>query len=198
MVEVVWSTDPTADPGELLRQLAADVLAISTADVRLGRQCPRCGSCEHGRPVMVEPRGTGLHLSLARTDGLVAVAASMTGWVGVDVERDSATDFDGFAGVALHPAEQDGTMHDRALIWTRKEAVLKALGRGIGDDLTRLDVGSPDEPAHGLSVDGGVWLDDLEVPSGYAAAVAVASERPAPVTVRRVGAAAPDDAARRR
>ena len=198
MVEVVWSTDPTADAAGLLRQLAADVLALPTADVRLGRLCPRCGSSEHGRPVMFEPRGTGLQLSLARTDGLVAVAVSATGWVGVDVERDSATDFDGFAGVALHPAERDGTTRDRAFVWTRKEAVLKALGRGIRDDLTRLDVGSPDEPAHGLSVDGGVWLDDLEVPSGYAAAVAVVSDRPASVTVRRVGAAAPDDASRRR
>ena len=193
MAEVVWSTDSTTDAGELLRQLAADLLGLPTADVRLGRHCPRCGGSGHGRPVVIQPRRAGLHLSLARTEGLLAVAATATGWVGVDVERDSATDFAGFAGVALHPAERDGTTHDRAVAWTRKEAVLKALGRGVGDDLTRLDVGGPSVCVGGSRV----CLDDLTTATGYAAAVAVVSDRPVPVRVRRAAAAAPDDAATR-
>jgi 4'-phosphopantetheinyl transferase len=58
--------------------------------------------------------------------------------------------------------------------WTRKEAYIKAIGSGLSHPLDTFDVTlAPGEPAALLNVEG--WsLFDLDVESGYAAALAVA------------------------
>ena len=65
--------------------------------------CPVCGSIEHGRPQVTG----GLELSIAHAAGGTAVAASLDGPVGVDVEVDA------------DPA------------WVRREATAKAAGVGL-------------------------------------------------------------------
>lgn len=87
----------------LLRAVARDRLGT---DVVITRGCPACGR-PHGRPEVA-----ALHVSASHTDGLVLVALSDVGPVGVDVERLDAHHFD---GIAIDAAE-----------WTRREAAFKA------------------------------------------------------------------------
>lgn len=65
---------------ELLRQVAGEVLGTAPLDVPVDRTCTRCGR-DHGRP-----RVPGLHASVSHAKGVVAVAVSSTGPIGVDIE----------------------------------------------------------------------------------------------------------------
>jgi 4'-phosphopantetheinyl transferase len=104
----------------------------------------------HGRPLIVQPLeapGLRLHFSLSHTHGLIAVAVAR-GWeVGVDVERArDDTDLDLVCEALLAgpeklwfpriaPASRASAF---ASLWTLKEALLKACGAGIGEDLGKL------------------------------------------------------------
>ena len=118
---------PTANPGPgsttvtartdqaMLRRLGEEILTAETGATRIVRVCPRCGSDGHGRPTAI---GSSAMVSIAYAAGLVAVAWSWTGPVGIDVEADGP------------PVEEFG---DR-LSWTRTEALLKATGEGLRRD----------------------------------------------------------------
>jgi 4'-phosphopantetheinyl transferase len=131
---------------------------------------------------------TALHVSVARSDGIVVAAVSKAGPIGVDVERTDDTSFPGFGSVALHSGERDGSPADRATLWTRKEAVLKAVGLGVGWGPERVLVG-PAEAAlgrvEGLPVVRPVWWCALDISPRYAGAVAVVGDDPPVVRVRR-------------
>jgi 4'-phosphopantetheinyl transferase len=105
------------DTGErtALRRRAEELLVAETRAVRVVRLCPWCGSSRHGRPVAV---GSAAAVSIAYAAGLVAVAWSWEGAVGVDIEA---------AGPRV------GEFGDRAS-WTRVEALLKATGEGLRRD----------------------------------------------------------------
>ena len=108
--------------------------------------------------------------------------------LGIDIERADAAGFDGFAAVALHPAEpvpHDATEATR--LWVRKEAVLKALGSGLRLDPRELRLaGCLDSTGANRSSEKPrvlAWPDprppsivelcDLDAPAGYLAALAV-------------------------
>jgi 4'-phosphopantetheinyl transferase len=93
-----------------------------------------------GRPVV-----DGLEVSLSHARGLVAVAASRVGPIGVDVESRREFEIDGMARRWFDPAEvtwlyrQPDPLDAFLRLWTAKEAVGKALGRGLrGSGLRRL------------------------------------------------------------
>jgi phosphopantetheinyl transferase len=122
--------------------LVAGALGLDPADLVIDRHCPRCGAADHGRPTV---RGGGIEFSVSSSGRLAAVAVADRP-VGVDVElaRTGVAPLD----AALSPREQDalvgldGHRRDGALLrlWTAKEAVLKAAGRDLGDDPSRIDV----------------------------------------------------------
>jgi 4'-phosphopantetheinyl transferase len=113
------------------RLLLSATLDRPIADVPLMRDakgCPRL-------------RDDSAHTSLSHADGLVAIAVSMSGPVGVDIEpsRRAATMAD-IAGRICHPREAADLAllpaaadRDLALLalWVRKEALLKAAGVGL-------------------------------------------------------------------
>ncbi|MFG2048954.1 4'-phosphopantetheinyl transferase family protein [Micromonospora sp. NPDC048935] len=93
-----------------------------------------------GRPV-VRVDAAELAVSVSRTPGLVVVAARRAGAVGVDVERIRDLPALALARRWFPPAElawlgdrpEAGRTVDFLRLWTAKEAVGKALGRGLRD-----------------------------------------------------------------
>jgi hypothetical protein len=71
---------------EELRALADAVLRDELDAVVVARLCPRCASGEHGRPVVRVATGRAPSVSVSYAPGLVAVAWSREGPVGIDVE----------------------------------------------------------------------------------------------------------------
>lgn len=150
----------------------------------------RIGTGSHGKPTL--PDHPGLDVNVAHSGGLVAVAVTRMGAVGVDVERmeedratpDIAARFfapEETAALAGLPPGARGVAFFET--WTRKEAFLKATGLGITRGLASFAV-TVGEPAGLRRVDRGPpserwWMADLEVPEGYRGAVALEREAPA-------------------
>ncbi len=168
-----------------VRRLLADFLGSEPADVPLGRRpCPGCGSVDHGPPAVLSPGGGPL-LSISHSAGLGMLALSDAP-VGVDVEAFRDVPVAELAVAALTPAERNIVLdapepHRTGLFlrcWTRKEAVLKAVGIGVTASLTALEtkadrpgpVKVTTGPAH--SVAATWWVTDLSVPHGWTASLA--------------------------
>ena len=107
-MQVFWGR---VDDLLLLRRAVAQVLGIAVDEVHEHRLCPRCGSGEHGRPLVRVAGRPAPHVSLSRHGEHAVVAVCLDAPVGVDVD------------VAPEPA------------WVRREATGKALGVGIVDDV---------------------------------------------------------------
>ncbi|MFF4214810.1 4'-phosphopantetheinyl transferase family protein [Streptomyces nondiastaticus] len=131
----------------------------------------------------------GLYVSYSHSGGVVVLAVCAGGPVGVDVERVvPRPHLRELAEECLAPSESAswrGTAPGReadefARLWTRKEAVLKAWGRGFPGSLAEVVTGPgarPGEPVV-LALPAalgpvGLWtVRDLGAPAGYRAAVA--------------------------
>ena len=142
---------------------------------------------EHGKPSLV---GHDLHFNLSHSYdyALVAVAGEE---VGVDIERiGPVDDLPRLAQKSFSAAEIEtlealpAAQRNEGFFtcWTRKEAVIKALGEGLSHPLDAFDVAfAPGEDARvlafrGCDDDPAAWtLADLEVPDGYRGAVAIRS-----------------------
>jgi 4'-phosphopantetheinyl transferase len=161
-----------------LRALLGHYLGLAPRDVPVQY-------ADGGKPHL--PADYPLHFNVSHTDGL-AVYAVGRARVGVDVERcRTIPDADSlvsrfFSGGecarfnALPPADRPGAF---LRAWTRKEAVLKALGRGVQSlDCCEVTFG-PDEPPAVVRLDGDPaggrkWeLFTWEPAPGYLAAGAV-------------------------
>ena len=126
----------------LLRRLAADLLGGVAAEVEVHRRCRWCGG-PHGRPELVG----GWNASVTHTTGLVGVAVTAAGAVGLDAETVRPTDRRLLPDLlaARDPVPRD----DRELLrlWTAKESVLKATGDGLTRPMTTFTAA---DPAQGL------------------------------------------------
>ncbi|MGY0017678.1 4'-phosphopantetheinyl transferase family protein [Streptomyces sp. cg35] len=183
-----------------VRRVLARYLGVAPAGIRFGTTpCPWCADPRHGRPVVRAP-DTELEFNLSHAGPHWALAVTCAGQVGVDVEDGRSGSPAGAASLVLSPSEldhldslpDDGAREAAFLrCWTRKEAVVKAIGVGITGDLKSLEV-HPEDPgplvvscADGA---GGDWLVQ-DVPSRADLFVALA--RPAastgPVVLRAQG-----------
>jgi 4'-phosphopantetheinyl transferase len=137
MDDVIVEVHPRGDDDRAL--LAAVAARLVDGPVRY--QCPYCGGTDHG-----QPRVRGAFVSLARAGDLVAVAATRTGPVGIDIETVDAVAASGFDDVAFTETERrrialcDEPDLLRATLWTAKEALLKASGTGLRTDPREVDV----------------------------------------------------------
>ena len=153
----------------LLPSAVAELLGIDPSAVTVLRRCENCGGDDHGRPVVAGPAHPPVWASLSRAGGLVAVAATSLGPVGIDIESLERVAVAGFDDVAFSVGERESVrssadpMLRRALLWTAKEAVLKARGTGLRVDPREVDVENPAD---------GIRLESIDVPAGYVATVA--------------------------
>ncbi len=116
----------------LLRGLAAELTGRGLASITVTAACPDCGR-EHG-----QPRVEGLFVSLSHAGNLAVAVASTSTPIGVDVERrDTGVERSGVTRLTAirRVAGGDDLEH-----WTRVEAVLKADGRGLRVDPTRVSI----------------------------------------------------------
>ncbi|GAB3929600.1 4'-phosphopantetheinyl transferase superfamily protein [Kribbella albertanoniae] len=170
----------------MVRRLLGARMSLPPANVVLDRACRDCGK-PHGK-VQAE----GVELSVSHSGDWVGLAIG-TAPVGLDVEQiGSLVDVDGVAGMSLAPEElqelkrYDGIEKARAFTryWTRKEALLKATGDGIGAGLSTVVVSPPDQPAAVVRWNSGpAQLSDLEIDTNHLAALAVLSAEPPVVRV---------------
>ena len=123
----------------LVRFALARLLGASPRELVFDTWCERHSSA-HGKPRLVEPPAE-VEFSLSRAGSRLVLALSGAP-VGVDVER---LDRDAEAGVARIAFAEDERAEFEAVpsagrasaflvCWTRKEAVLKALGHGLAVD----------------------------------------------------------------
>jgi 4'-phosphopantetheinyl transferase len=142
----------------------------------------------HGKPYLP---GCGLHFNLSHSHGRALFAFSPKSPLGVDLELvRMLPDLAQLGASIFSPAEAHAfdaiAAENRPAAffkcWTRKEAVLKAIGAGLSYPLDRLTV-SFDEPARVIAFDGDAgeltaWhLHHLEPEQGYFAAVATREPR---------------------
>ncbi|MFD7017083.1 4'-phosphopantetheinyl transferase family protein [Streptomyces sp. NPDC059928] len=171
------------------RRILSDLLDVPPAEICLGRRpCPGCGDPLHGPPAVLHP-ASPLWISISHTDGCGMLGVARVP-VGVDVEVVREFPLDELAPAALTESERrvvfdaaDGDPRTRAFLrcWTRKEAVLKAVGVGITTDLrtveTRPELSGPAVVAAGVPGTPASWtVTDLAVPGAWAAAVSVPAD----------------------
>ncbi len=104
------------------------------------------GHGAHGKPHALHPGSP--HFSISHTGGLILLAFASAQELGVDIERTTRerpvitlaerffTAAEAAALVRLPTAER---LHAFSALWTCKEAVLKAVGRGLAFGLDRLE-----------------------------------------------------------
>ena len=146
----------------------------------------------HGKPALAA--GNDLQFSVSHTTGWAMFAVSVDFAVGVDLEAlDRLTrnteDLSNFADRVLSTNELmvwraiPANEQPRALLraWTRKEALAKATGRGLSDELLATEV-ALDAAAPQPTLAFEHWcIYDLPAPEGFAAALAVdQNRRPSP------------------
>jgi 4'-phosphopantetheinyl transferase len=138
-----------------MRRILADLTGGSAADLPLT-------VTEDGKPVLA---ASPLRFNLSHSGDHAVLAASFDAEVGVDVETSAAADSDGIADLVMSAAEKRSYLArpperraDAFLrLWTRKEAVLKAVGCGLLRDPRAVDVGLGGARDVRTEIDGRVW-----------------------------------------
>lgn len=172
------------------------VVTRSVLRIILGRYLEREPSTlsfcynQYGKPELASTsdRNQTIRFNLSHSHGLALIAVAQNLDVGIDLEyiRPNVS-WEAIAQSYFSPKERD-MLHQlpaalKALafftVWTRKEAYIKATGKGLSLPLDRFDVSVvPGEPAKLLSVQGDDreaerWLlMELTIGSGYAATLA--------------------------
>jgi len=127
----------------------------------------RIKTTERGKPYI---EGCGLHFNVSHCRGTGLLAFTRSGEIGVDVEQ-VRTDVGALqiAAQHFHPREIDFIASAKdateqacrfTRIWTRKEALLKATGLGISEDMKSFDVSDSSKIELRLRYSGGSIIQD--------------------------------------
>ncbi|MDH3316089.1 MAG: 4'-phosphopantetheinyl transferase superfamily protein [Gammaproteobacteria bacterium] len=167
----------------MLRDVLANYLGVTPIEIVLT-------SAAHGKPCLVNSHCTDLRFNLSHSGDATLCALTRGREIGVDIEGavpskdllNVATHF--FAPdecAALAARNDDDRVALFFLLWTRKEAYLKACGKGLSHPLNAFSVlpslGVPPDPVvRGPNAGSeGTWCCyGLAAPPGYAAATVVA------------------------
>lgn len=167
----------------LIRGVVARELGVAPIEVELDSSCFECGK-PHGKPKIV---GSTLEVSISHSGDWVALAMTDGASVGIDVEEVRDAEVDGLAGICFSPPElttfKTVADEDRRgaffTYWARKEAVLKATGKGMWVTMSKLTLAGHDEPPRVTASETSevditaVRMADLDRGPGYRACMAV-------------------------
>jgi 4'-phosphopantetheinyl transferase len=148
----------------------------------------------NGRPMLEKSE---LHINLSHSGNSVLIALSSVAPIGVDVEEIRAipelmaiarshfsmTEVEAITRLA--PSQRATAF---LVIWTRKEAFVKAIGRGLSFPLRSFGTGHPHQPPHLTGQQGEIWADwtlaDVRPDEHHLGAIAI--HRPnMPINCRR-------------
>lgn len=169
-----------------LRTILARYLEIAPRDVEFTVD-------EFGKPSVIVPDGSAeLSFNASHSGTVAAIAITRLGRIGIDIERlrplpeaesIAARFFTANEAVALAALSSEDRVNGFFNAWTRKEAVVKALGAGLSIRLDSFEVSlRPREPPAILrsdipDADPKRWtLHQLEPAAGYVGALAVDRE----------------------
>lgn len=167
----------------LIRGVVATELGIPASEVVLDSSCFDCGK-PHGKPSVV---GSTLEVSISHSGDWVVLAMTEGAPVGVDVEEVRDAEVDGLAGICFSAGElatfKAVPEEDRRgaffTYWARKEAVLKATGKGMWVVMNKLTLTAYDDDPRVVASESpevdiaAVKMADLPRGPGYRAAMAI-------------------------
>jgi phosphopantetheinyl transferase len=144
----VWLVPLAADNAHsALRAVLSEYTGIPPEDLGFERQCAACGSREHGKPRMTSgTRGRPPSFSLARNDRFAAIAVCADREIGVDLEDTQETPPATYTWCHPNEAQKFSNLPvarreaEALRLWVRREAVLKAMGIGLGEGADDLDL----------------------------------------------------------
>ena len=137
---------------------------------------------EYRKPALAGTFANQLQFNLSHSADMAMYAFILNGQIGIDIEKvrqenksDIATRFFSTAEIsalqALPPADQTAGFY---CLWARKEAIIKANGKGFAQPLSSFSVSLANQPEL-LQIDHQSWnLYPLAIHQDYAAAVATA------------------------
>lgn len=123
------------------RLILGRLIGVDPSVISFSHRCAYCGSDAHGKPRL---SGSLVEFSASQSDDLTVLGVSKQR-IGVDVQSLHASLHD-LPDYALCSSEKAAyaSSHDRrwsaAVLWSRKEAVLKAIGIGLAVEPRNLDV----------------------------------------------------------
>jgi 4'-phosphopantetheinyl transferase len=176
------------------KTVAAEMLGTTAGQITFDATCDDCGK-PHGIPRVP---GAALALSISHSGEMIGVGVTTGTPLGLDVEAATRRADDSLIEYALNPAEMTGLSglgaEARATAfftyWTRKEALMKATGRGLKIPLKAITLSKYDEQARLIASEdpaldpAGTRLEDLKAGNGYRAAVAFLTSEDVSVTER--------------
>jgi len=140
---------------------------------------------EHGKPFL--PDYPDCHFNISHSGDFLAIAVTNSGEIGIDIEQlKQKSDFYPLVKRCFSEVEQAYWMglpeaqkcKEFYRYWTRKEAFVKATGRGIALGLNQCVI-STDDPSKMLNIPDGYgqeknWrLYELDCPEGFSGAIAI-------------------------
>ncbi|MGK6316660.1 4'-phosphopantetheinyl transferase family protein [Neorhizobium sp. DT-125] len=137
-----------------------------------------------GKPFLQD---LGIYVNWSHSGSWWSLAVSAAGRIGVDIElEENAADWTGPASIAFSTHEIGYVIHEQDPerrkrhfigVWTRKEALVKATGKGLHDAMTALSVVDPQgrpKSKVDLGADGCCWLSPFRGGPSVVGAVATA------------------------
>lgn len=163
----------------IVRRILATYLGVSADSLRFDTEA-------HGKPFLAE--SPGLRFNLSHSGELLVLGVARDRSLGIDIERVPRDEVvRSVAGLVfsaperrlLERSEKGERRELFARFWTRKEAYIKADGRGMSFPLRQVDVSAPDGRVQLLDPDSDTWspcsrwtLRSVPVAAGYDACVA--------------------------
>ncbi len=177
----------------LIRAIAGRALGVEPEAVVLDSSCYGCGK-PHGKPRVVADGAP--EMSISHSGSLVALAVVDGAPVGVDVEQLRGAEVGELARITFSADERSVfdavPENDRQgaffTYWARKEAVVKATGKGMSIVMSKLTLSAHDAPPRVLASESSevdpaaVHMADLAPGHDYRASVAILGGGPLEVT----------------
>lgn len=171
----------------LLRGVVGRILSVDPSQVDIDRACPHCQAA-HGRPRVVGH--ASLSCSVSHSGDLVLAAVVDSGELGVDVEAGPEEDWAALLDDLCAPNEaRPRSQAEFLTTWTRKEALLKATGRGLLTPMMSLSLGAPEQAPQVVIGPDGSRIVDLRLPRGMIGALAIIGHRAPWIAQSRHGGA---------